>query len=169
VRLEQDPEPQVARGREQRPQLRPADGRGDQQHRVGAGRAGLDQLRGMHQEVLPQQREIDGAADGLQIRERSAEVTVLREDGDRRGAGVGVRARLDDGVAIGDLARRRRRALHLGDHRGRAASERVREGQRRRPRAGAREQRRVVERTTVEVAPDLRDQVRQESHEDDRV
>ena len=58
----------------------------DQQDRVGAGRRRLVELVGVDDEVLAQDRQVGGRARRLQVLERAAEVRLLGEDRDRRGA-----------------------------------------------------------------------------------
>ena len=96
----------------------------DQQDRVGAGGRRLVDLVGVDDEVLAQDRQLRRRARLAQVVERAAEVERLGEDRQRRGAAALVgRTIVGDGRALADLARRRRAALVLGDHRdARAAS-----------------------------------------------
>ena len=63
----------------------------DQQHGVGAGGARLDDLELGDDEVLAEQRQIDGRAHRAQVIERAVEERRLGQHRDRRGAGARVR------------------------------------------------------------------------------
>ncbi len=91
---------------------------GDEQHRVGAVGAGLGELVGAHDEVLAQQRQVDGLADGGEVVERALEVRRL---GDHREAAAAA-TRYCCAMAAGSYSRPQlalggARALDLGDER----------------------------------------------------
>ncbi len=89
----------------------------DEQHQVGAARAGLPQLVARDDEVLAQHRDVDRGAHRVQIGQRAAEPALLGEHADAgRTAGFvvgGERGRVVDAC---ELALGRAAALDLGDH-----------------------------------------------------
>ena len=86
------------------------------------------------------------------------------EHGDRRGTCRLVGVCLRDRIEIGDLPGGRRGALHLGDHRGRAASERAGEVARGRHRERSGHQGGLVERMTLEIPAHGRNFLGKEAH-----
>ena len=107
--------------------------RDDEQHEVGAGRAALEELVALDDEVLAQQRGLDRGADRPQVVEAAAEPALLGQHADRGGPARGVRRGERGGVGdVGEVALARAAPLDLGDHadprrRGRRASGRGRE------------------------------------------
>ena len=91
----------------------------DQQHQVGAGRAGLEHLVGIDQEVLAQQRYVDGGPHRAEVVEAAAEPALLGEHADRGGPAGGVLPRQGGRVGdLGEVALAGAAPLHLGDHAG---------------------------------------------------
>jgi hypothetical protein len=90
----------------------------DEQDRVGAGHRRLVDLVGIDDEVLAQDRQHARSARLAQVVERAAEMALLGEDRQRRGASalVGLDD-LGDRGALADLAGAGRAALVLGDDR----------------------------------------------------
>jgi hypothetical protein len=66
----------------------------DQQHGIRARRARLPELVVVEDEVLSEQRKLDGRARGDEVTESATKVFLVGEHGDRRRAGPGVDARL---------------------------------------------------------------------------
>ena len=62
----------------------------DQQDQVRAVGAGFPDLVLIEREVLAEQRDVHGGADGVEVRERAAEAALLGEHADDGGAAVGV-------------------------------------------------------------------------------
>ena len=92
--------------------------RDDQQHEVGAVRAGLVHLVRADDEVLAQHRDVDGGAHRVEVVERAAEPAPLGEHADRR-ARRPPRSRRPARPGRRSSASaplRRAGALHLGDH-----------------------------------------------------
>ena len=89
----------------------------DQQHQVGAGGAGLDQLVAVDDEVLAQHGYVDRGPHRAQVVEAAAEPALLGEHADRGGTAGGVlpgqRGRVGD---LGEVALARAAPLDLGDH-----------------------------------------------------
>ena len=92
MRLHERRETQVGGRLEERVELRVAERGHDQQDRVRPRRPRLDDLRGVHDEVLPEDRDRDRRPDRLQIRERAVEVPRFGEDRHGRRASGLVRA-----------------------------------------------------------------------------
>ena len=88
----------------------------DQEHEVGAVSTRLVDLIRRNDKVLAQNRNIDGRAHCVKIRERTVEATLLGEHrDDRRSPGL---VRRCEGCGVRDGCERtlgRRRSLHLGD------------------------------------------------------
>ena len=85
-------------------------------HSVGAARDRLQQLIFVDDEVLAQQRHVDGGANLLQVVEAAIEECGLGEDGNRRRSGPRVCGRVRGRVVV--LAQdsfRRRTPLAFGD------------------------------------------------------
>ena len=82
--------------------------RDDQQQRVGADGAGLVDLHLVDGEVLADHGQLTGAACGLEVLHRAAEVVPVGEDGEARGPAGRVRLGGDRGIEVGcQLALRR--------------------------------------------------------------
>ena len=62
----------------------------DQQHRIGPGGTGFDNLVRIDDEILAQHRRGLRVPHDIQILQRTAEMIRLGENGDRRGARIGV-------------------------------------------------------------------------------
>src|SRR5262249_44775835 len=101
----------------------------DEQHRVGSGGPGLEELVLVQNEVLAQEREPAGGAGLDQVVQAAAEAGRLREDRARAGPGrlVGAHDLRDAGPGPGRPAGRAR-PLDLGDQRDAGGDERLREG-----------------------------------------
>ena len=125
VHLDQWGQPDGSSSLDQRDQLGVGQSRDDQQHEVGTGGTGLEQLVRGDDEVLAQHRDTETAQ---RTRTRSsrvpAESALLGEHRDRGGtAGLvlhGQRRRVGD---LGQRALARAGALDLGDHRDARAAE----------------------------------------------
>ncbi len=89
---------------------------GDQQHRVGAGCPRFEQLILIENEILPQQRQRHGRADGAEIGEAALKIGCVGQHAETSGAVPLVGHGDIDRVEIrANDAGRRTRLLHLGD------------------------------------------------------
>ena len=84
VDLAEHIEPSRSRARSQADQLRLAQCRNNQQNRIGAMRARLDDLKFVDDEVLPQARQLRRLRSGRQILQGSLKVLLVGENGKRR-------------------------------------------------------------------------------------
>ena len=125
----------------QRLQLRRAQRRDNQQHRVGAGRLRLEQLILRDDEILAQQRDVDRRAHRRQVLERAVEERRLGQHRDRRRAGRRVAA----SRSPPDRSRRAARPCD-GDRRLHSAMTLTRSVRRQRRREAARARRRGAPR-----------------------
>ena len=78
----------------------------DQQHRIGPGGTGFDNLVRIDDEILAQHRRGLRVPYDIQILQRTAEMIRLGKDGDRCSAGIGVAPGGRAGVRFGGPARR---------------------------------------------------------------
>ena len=105
VDLDQAVEVEAARLLVERAQLGVVERADDQQHRVGAVDRRLVELVGVDDEVLAQDRQVAGGPGGAQVLERAAEVGLVGEHRERRGAAALVGADLvRDGRASADIS-----------------------------------------------------------------
>ena len=89
---------------------------GDQQHGVGPGDSRLQDLVGIEDEILAQQRQIDGRADLAQIVETALEMRPVGQHADAGGPVLLVDLGDLDGVEVGaEDAPRGAGLLHFGD------------------------------------------------------
>ncbi len=135
VDLDQCVEPRLSRGSQQRGETLRCQRPHDEQHGGGAGRARLQHLELVENEILPQQRHGDRRRGRSKVVHRPAEVRLVGQHRDRRRAVAGIERRALRGIEVlPDHARRGRPPLHLRDHRDTIAPERASERRRRRAR-----------------------------------
>ena len=116
VELDQGRHAERPGARQERRELGVVEDLGDQEDRVGAGEAGLDDLVLVDEEVLAQQRDRDRGADAGEVREVALEVGGVGQDAQAGGAvglvGPGDRDRVE---VVADDPGRGAGLLDLGD------------------------------------------------------
>lgn len=116
VELDEALHSQFARIAVQVGQFRIVQALGDQEDRIGTGRAGFEHLVAVDDKVLPQHRQVDHRPDLLQVLQRPLKVPLIGQHRHARGPVLGVRPGDRDRIEVGaDQPRRRRGLLHLGD------------------------------------------------------
>src|SRR5262249_41131532 len=89
----------------------------DEENCRSAGRARLEDLQLVQDEILSQHGHRPAFNDCSKIVERAAEIWPIGEDGDGRGTGVRIGGRVCGRVQVANQTGARRTTLHLGDNR----------------------------------------------------